>query len=62
MNAVALATQNWLAGIWNAWNRFWFQPALPHTLALFRILGGGMLFYTQLIWTINQGMFLGRES
>lgn len=62
MNAVALATQNWFAGIWNSWNRFWFQPALPHTLALLRILGGGMLFYTQLIWTINQGMFLGRES
>ncbi|WP_254511200.1 HTTM domain-containing protein [Anatilimnocola floriformis] len=62
MNALVAAVLNWFVGVWTAWNRFWFQPALPHTMAVLRIFGGGMLLYTQLIWTINQGMFLGRDS
>ena len=62
MNALVASVQTWFIAVWAAWNRFWFQPALPHTLAVLRILGGGMLLYTQLIWTINQGIFLGKES
>lgn len=44
------------------WNRFWFTPALPHTLALLRILAGGMLFYTHLVWTLALDDFLGPTS
>ena len=62
MNALIAAVQNWFIAVWTAWNRFWFEPALPHTMALLRILGGSMLLYTHLIWTINQGMFLGHDS
>src|SRR2546430_17684534 len=45
-----------------AWDRFWFTPTKPHTLALIRILGGGMLFYTHLVWTIGLSDFLGPKS
>ena len=62
MNALVLAVAEWLSAVWSNWNRFWFKPAQPHTLAMLRVLGGGMLLYTQIIWTINQGMFLGRDS
>jgi hypothetical protein len=62
MNAVAGAVKAWMRDVWSAWNRFWFTPALPHTLALIRILGGGMLFYTHLVWTLHLGHFLGPES
>jgi hypothetical protein len=62
MNAIASAIQHWLNASWAAWNRFWFRPAQPHTLALVRILGGLMLLYTHFVWTINQALFLGRDS
>jgi hypothetical protein len=47
---------------WSGWNRFWFEPSDPHTLALIRILGGGMIFYTHLVWSIDLLAFLGPES
>jgi hypothetical protein len=62
MNYFASLTDQWFRGLWDAWNRFWFKPEQPHTLAMIRILGGAMLLYTQIIWTINQGMFLGPDS
>jgi hypothetical protein len=62
MNVIASAVGDWFRGVWTAWNRFWFTPAQPHTLALVRILGGAMLLYTHLIWSINQSMFLGPDS
>jgi hypothetical protein len=46
----------------HAWNRFWFTASLPYTLAVIRILAGGMLFYTHLIWTIDLQAFLGTNS
>jgi hypothetical protein len=48
--------------LWQAWNRFWFTATEPHTLAMIRILAGGMLFYTHLIWTIHLQSFLGEKS
>lgn len=53
---------NWLAACWQAWNRFWFTPSQPHTLALIRILAGGMLFYTHLVWALDLDSFLGPHS
>ena len=45
-----------------SWNRFWFTPSQPHTLALIRILGGAMLFYTHLIWSLDLEAFLGKDA
>ena len=45
-----------------AWDRFWFTPQQPHTLALIRIFGGAMLLYTHLVWTLNLEAFLGPHS
>jgi len=44
------------------WNRFWFTPADPITLALIRILAGAMLFYTHLVWSIGLEDFFGRHA
>jgi hypothetical protein len=44
------------------WNRFWFTPADPATLAGIRILAGAMLFYTHAIWTIDLEGFFGTDS
>lgn len=45
-----------------SWNTFWFTPSQPHTLALIRILGGAMLFYTHLIWGLDLEAFLGKDA
>ena len=52
----------WIADIGDAWDRFWFRPAFPQTLAVIRILAGWMLFYTHLIWTLELQAFLGPNS
>ncbi|PQO29258.1 HTTM domain-containing protein [Blastopirellula marina] len=50
------------AGIVNGWNRFWFTPTDPATLGLMRILGGSMLFYTHLVWSIDLTGFMGEQG
>lgn len=62
MNLAIASVRDWSRDVGAAWNRFWFTPAQPHTLALIRILGGGMLFYTHLAWTLHLGAFLGPHS
>jgi uncharacterized membrane protein YphA (DoxX/SURF4 family) len=62
MNALLAATLDWARSIARAWDRFWFTPDQPHTLALIRILGGAMLFYTHLVWTIDLEAFLGPHA
>ena len=59
MNAVVKSTQDWSRGVFAAWDRFWFTPAEPHTLALIRILAGAMLLYTHLVWSLGLTDFLG---
>ena len=54
-----LAPERWLRGWHAGWERFWFTPSPPHTLALLRILAGGMLLYTHLVWTIDFSAFFG---
>jgi hypothetical protein len=58
MNPLA-ATLDWGRNVARAWDRFWFTPAEPHTLALIRILGGAMLFYTHLVWSLRLSAFMG---
>jgi uncharacterized membrane protein YphA (DoxX/SURF4 family) len=44
------------------WNDFWFTPSPAHTLAMMRILGGAMLFYTHAVWTLDLPSFLGPDA
>jgi uncharacterized membrane protein YphA (DoxX/SURF4 family) len=44
------------------WNRFWFRPQQPYTLALIRICGGAMLFYTHLVYSLDLAALLGPAS
>jgi hypothetical protein len=53
---------HWLLSLVGQWQRFWFAPAAPHTLALLRILGGAMLFYTHLVWGRDLLAFLGPHA
>jgi len=62
VNAVVKSTTGWCSDGIQGWNRFWFTPAEPYTLALIRILGGAMLFYTHLVWSIDLVEFLGPDS
>jgi hypothetical protein len=55
-------TVDWARAIAREWDRFWFTPQQPHTLALIRILGGGMIFYTHLVWSLNLLAFLGPKG
>jgi hypothetical protein len=48
--------------LWQAWNRFWFTPVDPATLSFIRLLAGGMLFYTHLIWSLNLSGFIGVDG
>ncbi len=56
------AALDWCRGAVRAWDRFWFTPQEPHTLAMLRILGGAMLLYTHLVWTLNLEAFLGPHA
>jgi len=62
MNSLLQAGKSWASEIVSGWNRFWFTPSDPHTLALLRMLAGGMLFYTHLVWAKDLIAFLGPDS
>ncbi len=51
--------RNWLCLWQEGWNRFWFVPRSPATLAVMRICTGMMLFYTHGVWTLELDSFLG---
>ncbi|MEY3175555.1 MAG: hypothetical protein RLZZ436_3469 [Planctomycetota bacterium] len=62
-----------LAGVWRlatvtgreflrGWDRFWFAPADPVVLSLMRVLVGGMLFYTHLVWGIHLRAFFAADG
>lgn len=44
------------------WVGFWFTPADPAPLCLLRILVGGMLVYSHLVWGIDLQAFLGPDG
>jgi hypothetical protein len=54
--------RGYLGELWAAWNRFWFTPVDPATLALIRLLAGGMLLYTHLVWSLDLRGFLGPDG
>ena len=45
-----------------AWDQFWFEPILPHTLAAMRIATGAMLVYMHLVWGSDLLAFLGPDA
>ena len=55
-------TRNYLSDAWEAWNKFWFQAVDPATLCFLRVLAGGMLFYTHLVWSLDLQAFIGPEG
>lgn len=62
MTGIVRTISDWGKSVVEAWDRFWFTPAQPHTLALLRILSGGMLFYTFAVWSLDLESFLGADS
>jgi uncharacterized membrane protein YphA (DoxX/SURF4 family) len=51
--------RGYIADVWQAWNRFWFEPTDPATLSAIRVFAGAMLFYTHLIWSFDLRGFFG---
>ncbi len=49
-------------GAANAWDRFWFTPKDSFSLSVIRLLTGGMLFYSILVWGLNLDAFFGRNG
>lgn len=63
------ASASWLDGglgyfhdLIAAWNQFWFQPILPHTLGFIRVATGCMLVYMHLVWGSDLLAFLGPDA
>lgn len=54
--------QNYLRAWLQAWDKFWFTPDHPHTLALIRMGCGAMLAYVHLIWATCASDFMGANA
>ncbi len=54
--------RRWLSETAAGWDRFWFNPADPATLAVIRILAGSMLLYTHLVWGLALTDFFGQHG
>jgi len=54
--------RDWGADVVAGWNRFWFEPTDPATLAAIRICTGAMLFYTHLVWGLQLTTFFGEHG
>lgn len=62
MGLMLQGLRDWLLTGLRGWDRFWFRPELPHTLAVLRIATGGMLLYTHLVLATDLEAFLGPDS
>ncbi len=62
MNIVTDYCRDLLRAMRDGWNRFWFTPSDPATLGVIRVLAGGMLFYTHLVWSLRLVEFFGPHS
>lgn len=56
------ATSDWFRQLIAGWDRFWFTPRRPHTLAAIRIATGLMLLYTHLVLATDLLAFLGPNA
>jgi hypothetical protein len=48
--------------VYRPWRRFWFEPADPTPLGVMRILFGGMILYTHIVWGLNLEGFFGAHG
>lgn len=62
MKTAVIGVRHWFEEVVGSWNRFWFAPSEPHTLAAIRIVGGLMILYTHLVWAKDLMAFLGPDS
>lgn len=53
---------DWLNDWREGWSRFWFLPALPHTLAVIRIGCGLMITYMHTVWLSRVSDFFGPNA
>lgn len=62
MSQIVRSVRAWSADVVAGWNRFWFEPTDPATLAAIRICTGAMLFYTHAVWGLELTTFFGRNG
>jgi Vitamin K-dependent gamma-carboxylase len=62
MAAPTTSARKWLSETAAGWDRFWFTPTDPATLAVIRILAGAMLLYTHLVWGLALTEFFGEHG
>lgn len=62
MAVITDRVRNWAREVWDQWDRFWFVPQAPHTLAVIRILAGSMMLYTHLVWALALPDFTGEDG
>jgi hypothetical protein len=62
MSAVSAYLRELTAAARDGWNRFWFVPETPESLALIRICAGLMILYTHAVWSLDLDGFFGPES
>ena len=51
-----------VARVVQAWDRFWFTPARPHTLCVMRLLTGAMLLYCHVVLASDLSAFVGPDA
>lgn len=62
MNTLRYWSSQYLQEVVSLWDRFWFTPCLPHTLAAIRIATGLMLVYTHVVLATRLMAFLGPSA
>ncbi len=62
MSAASASVVRWWRDWVTAWERFWFTPRLPTTLAVIRIACGAMLAYVHIVWASVLGDFMGPQA
>ena len=62
MSQILRSVRAWGADVVAAWNRFWFEPTDPATLAAIRICTGAMLLYTHAVWGLELTRFFGTDG
>ena len=53
---------NWLIAWAIAWDRFWFAPSSPLLLSVLRILTGGLLTWSSIVWLLDAEGFFGMTA
>jgi len=62
VNDALAAIRSYFRSLGEAWNRFWFDPSDPATLAAIRVCAGAMLCYTHLVWSLDLQAFFGQQG